>query len=184
MKLPHVHIEPAALRHEPQFLAGVRRSRELHRPWGPTPASSEQYRRMVDMSQGDSQRAYLLFSDEVELVGVVTISQIVRGPFCSGYLGYYAFVPHNGRGYLSSGLSQVVHLAFDKLRLHRLEANIQPKNMPSRKLVERLGFRLEGYSEKYLKIGGRWRDHERWALTKERWLMARRRQAGTMNRAQ
>ena len=60
-----------------------------------------------------------------ELAGAI-INEIVRGSFQLGYLGYYAFVPHNGRGYMTTGLRAVVSRAFRKLRLHRLEANIQP----------------------------------------------------------
>jgi ribosomal-protein-alanine N-acetyltransferase len=104
-----------------------------------------------------------------ELAGVVNVSEIVRGQFCSGYLGYYAFVPNDGCGYMLAGMTKVIRLAFGKHRLHRLEANIQPGNTRSIELVQTLGFRLEGYSQKYLKIGGRWRDHERWALTAEVW---------------
>ena len=63
----------------------------------------------------------------------------------------------------------MVSRAFRELRLHRLEANIQPDNEPSRRLVQRLGFRNEGFSPRYLKVAGRWRDHERWALTVEEW---------------
>ena len=103
------------------------------------------------------------------LAGVININEIVRGRFCSGYLGYYALVPHNGRGYMKRGLRAVISEAFGKHKLHRLEANIQPDNEISRCLVQRLGFRLEGFSPRYLKIAGRWRDHERWALTAEEW---------------
>jgi ribosomal-protein-alanine N-acetyltransferase len=90
-----------------------------------------------------------------ELAGVINIHEIVRGTFCSGYLGYYAFVPHNGCGYMTRGLRAVVSQAFRTLRLHRLEANIQPDNESSRHLIQRLGFRQEGVSPRYLKVAGR-----------------------------
>jgi ribosomal-protein-alanine N-acetyltransferase len=107
------------------------------------------------------------------IVGVVNVSEIVRAAFQSAYLGYYAFRPHAGQGYMTEGLALVLRHAFRSLRLHRLEANIQPGNQPSRALVHGLGFRKEGFSPRYLKIGGRWRDHERWAIVRERWIPAR-----------
>ncbi len=67
----------------------------------------------------------------------------------------------------------MIQLAFREYRLHRLEANIQPDNAPSIALVRGLGFELEGYSPRYLKIGGRWRDHERWAIRSETWRARR-----------
>jgi [ribosomal protein S5]-alanine N-acetyltransferase len=99
-----------------------------------------------------------------ELVGVVNISEIVHGAFRSGYLGYYAFAPYAEHGLMTEGLALVVDDAFHRLRLHRLEANIQPGNTASLGLVRRLDFRHEGFSLRYLKIRGRWRDHERWAV--------------------
>ena len=104
-----------------------------------------------------------------DLIGVVNIDSIVRGAFQSGYLGYYGFIPHVGLGLMREGLSQVVSRAFRELKLHRLEANIQPENERSIALVRGLGFRLEGFSPKYLKVCGRWRDHERWAILAEEW---------------
>jgi len=112
---------------------------------------------------------YWVRTEEGELAGVINISEIVRGSFKSGYLGYYAFSPHDGHGYMSRGLHAVLREVFQVHRLHRLEANIQPGNEASRRLVRRLGFRCEGFSPKYLKISGGWRDHERWALTVEDW---------------
>ena len=105
-----------------------------------------------------------------ELAGVINLSEIVRGSFQSAYLGYYAFLPHDRQGHMARGLRSVLREVFRGLRLHRVEANVQPGNVASRRLVRRLGFRREGYSPRYLKVGGRWRDHERWALTIEDWL--------------
>ena len=102
-------------------------------------------------------------------MGVINVNEIVRGHFRSAYLGYYAFVSLAGRGYMSEGLALALRWAFGELRLHRVEANIQPANEASRALVRRLGFRREGFSRRYLKITGRWRDHERWALLAEDW---------------
>lgn len=108
-------------------------------------------------------------ADTGDLVGLINISEIVRGAFRSGYLGYYVFAPYQRQGFMLPGLSAAIARAFRKHGLHRLEANIQPGNRASIALVKRLGFRREGFSPRYLKIGGRWRDHERWALTVEDW---------------
>ena len=110
--------------------------------------------------------------DTDALVGFIEITQIVRGSFSSAYLGYYAFSPHAGQGFMKDGLQQAVRLAFNRLGLHRLEANIQPENFASIQLVKACGFAKEGYSPRYLKIAGRWRDHERWTILAEEWLAA------------
>ena len=109
---------------------------------------------------------------------MINVSEIVRGAVQSAYLGYYAFVPHAGRGHMTEGLALALRWAFGTLRLHGVEANIQPDNEPSRALVRRLGFRREGFSARYLKIAGRWRDHERWALVADDWRRQRREHAG------
>ena len=70
---------------------------------------------------------------------------------------------------MKKGMKLLLSYIFQKTKLHRLEANIQPENIPSIKLVEKLGFRKEGYSPRYLKINDVWCDHERWAITKEDW---------------
>jgi len=108
------------------------------------------------------------------IVGGININEIVRGVFRSGYLGYQIGAPHARQGYMTEALALVLREAFGPLRLHRVEANIQPGNRASIGLVRRAGFRLEGLSRRYLKIGGRWRDHERWALTAEDWRRRRR----------
>ncbi len=161
-----VLVEPAA-HHEAEFLAAVVRSRRLHARWVTPPGTAEQFRRFVSRLSDPSHRGHLVFTERGDLVGVAVISEMVRGGFQSGYLGYYAFEPWAGRGCMRAALDQVIGLAFGTYALHRLEANIQPENLRSRALIESLGFRCEGFSPRYLKIRGRWRDHERWALTAE-----------------
>jgi len=156
---------------EAAFLAAVRASRSLHKPWVQPPSSSAAFRRYLARVEDPSHAAFLIWKRGPDggLVGVVNISEIVLGPFRSAYLGYYAFEPFAGRGLMRMGFELVLAKAFRKLKLHRLEANIQPANHASRRLVKRLGFTREGLSPRYLKIAGRWRDHERWALLSDEW---------------
>jgi len=155
-----------------EFLAAVARSRKLHRHWAEPPRTAKAFDAYLDRLRKPSHVGYWVRTAANELAGVININEIVRGKFLSGYLGYYAFVPHNGRGYMTTALTAVISRAFRSLRLHRLEAHIQPDNEASRRLVERLGFRYEGFSPRYLKIAGQWRDHERWAVIAEEWLRA------------
>ena len=162
-------LEIPSKRRRSEFLAAVRRSRKLHGHWASPPRTAETFNKSLERFASKAHVGYWVLTEADELAGAININEIVRGRFRSGYLGYYAFAPHNGRGYMTKGLRAVVSRAFRQLRLHRLEANIQPDNEASRRLVKRLGFKLEGYSPRYLKIAGKWRDHERWAVTAENW---------------
>ncbi|KVV50046.1 phosphinothricin acetyltransferase [Burkholderia cepacia] len=98
------------------------------------------------------------------VVGVVNLNEIVGGVFQSAYLGYYGMVALSRKGLMTDAMRAAIGVAFGELGLHRLEANIQPGNHASIALVRRLGFTKEGFSPRYLRIDGAWRDHERWAL--------------------
>lgn len=162
-------LEKPSLRRQDEFLAAVARSRKLHRHWANPPSSASAFKEHLKRLRSGRHIMHWVCTEDGELAGAININEIVRGVFGSGYLGYYAFVPHNGRGYMKSGLRAVLKDAFLRQQLHRLEANIQPDNEISRQLVQRCGFRLEGFSPRYLKLAGRWRDHERWAITIEGW---------------
>jgi len=165
----HQILERPSLARRDEFLAAVARSRKLHRHWARPPETPAEFKASLARLQSGSHLGYWVCTENGELAGVININEIVRGVFRSGYLGYYAFVPHNGRGYMKRALRAVVAEAFRGQGLHRLEANIQPDNEASRRLVQQCGFRLEGFSPRYLKLAGRWRDHERWAITVEEW---------------
>ena len=165
-----IRLEVPTARHAEELIAAVRRSGPLHGGWiTNAPATREQYRAFLRYSRMPSRVSRFVRIEGEDLAGVVNISEIVLGSFRSAYLSYYALEPHQRRGYMRAGVSAMIQLAFREHRLHRLEANIQPENAPSIALVRGLGFELEGYSPRYLKIGGRWRDHERWAIRSEDW---------------
>ena len=168
-----VRIRSLGPQDEREFLASVRRSQALHRPWVAPPRSRAGFRAYVAQGRRPScLRFAVCLRETAEIVGIVSVSEIVRGCFDSAYLGYYAFSPYAGSGLMEEGLRLVIHHAFRVLGLHRLEANVQPANRRSLRLVRRLGFRKEGLSPKYLKIAGRWQDHERWAILADEWRAA------------
>ena len=167
---PQIEVRPATLGDQDAFIAATIASTELHAGWIDPPRTPEAYAELIRRAEQPNRFQYLVIAQpEGGIAGTVTIGDIIRGNFQSAHLGYTAFVPYAGRGLMTAGLAAVVDRAFTEHRLHRVEANIQPGNKPSAALVRRLGFRLEGFSPRYLGVGGEWRDHDRWAITSEEW---------------
>lgn len=162
------------------FVTAAKASRSLHGAWVRPPDSVEKFRDRFPRRGDDAQRVALVAVRTADgaLLGAFNLSEIVRGPLQQAYLGYYAFAPHAGHGYMREAMQQVLRHAFHVLKLHRIEANIQPDNAPSIALVGVSGFSKEGFSPRYLKIGGRWRDHERWAINSDAWEKQRHRTPG------
>lgn len=167
---PGVSIRSPVEADRTEFLAAMRASRRLHRPWLAAITTDEGFDALLERAGSDRYEPLLVFREpDGAIVGFFNISEIVRGGFQSAYLGYGVAAAYAGRGYMSAGLELVLAHAFEELGLHRLEANIQPGNRPSIALVRRAGFQREGFSERYLLIDGHWRDHERWAIRAEQW---------------
>ena len=106
---------------------------------------------------------------EGRLAGEMNVSAIQRGPFQNAYVGYWIDQRLAGQEYTPEALVVAMRFAFEQLRLHRLQIAIIPRNKPSRRVVEKLGLRLEGMAERYLEINGTWEDHLRYAITSEDW---------------
>jgi len=146
----------------------------VHHPWLSAPSTPEAVDQWLDRLESDRFEGFLVCAREDDaVVGVFNLSEIVLGSFRSAHTSYWAYAGHSGRGYMTEGFELLLRHVFRTMRLHRLEANIQPGNEASIALVRRAGFRREGFSPRYLKIGGRWRDHERWAITREDWIARR-----------
>jgi ribosomal-protein-alanine N-acetyltransferase len=157
------------------FIALNRASTRFHRGLVSSPTQPEQFASFLRRSRrADCACLFVCRVKDGAIVGSINLSQIFLGGFRSAYLGYYVGAKYAGEGYLTEAIDLMLQYAFENLKLHRLEANIQPGNIASIKLVKRAGFIREGFSRRYLKISGRWRDHERWAIIAEDWRSKRK----------
>ncbi len=155
------------------FLTLTTTNESFHHPWVYPATDTRRFRAYLDRIERGNACGFLVARCEDDaVVGVININDIILGGFRSGHLGYYGSAPYSRRGFMSAGLALVLDYAFTTLDLHRMEANIQPENEGSLALVRGLGFRKEGFSLGYLKIGGEWRDHERWAILAGEWFAA------------
>jgi len=105
--------------------------------------------------------------------GEVTLSSIQRGPFQSGFIGYWVDEALAGRGLVPEAVVVALQFAFEAISLHRVEISIIPRNRASRRVVEKLGIREEGVALRFLEIDGVWEDHVRYAITAEEWAERR-----------
>lgn len=158
-----------------------RASRALHEPWEPAPApgfdpfSDQGFDfALSTCNQPDRQRFLVFCADTQQLVAQIGLSQIFRGPFNSCVMGYWGSALTAGQGFVAAGVRHVVAHCFDDsptgLALHRVEANIIPENLASIRIARSAGMILEGFSPNYLQIAGSYRDHLRFAITRERWI--------------
>lgn len=161
-----------------EFIALNRASKRLHRGLASPPTQPDEFHALLKKCGNDDFVCFVVCRvEDGAIAGAIILSQIFRGGFQNAYLGYYVGAAYSRQGYMSEAIQLALKYAFENLRLHRLEANIQPGNDASIAMVKRAGFVREGYSKRYLKIGGRWRDHERWAIIAEDWKAKRRENA-------
>jgi [ribosomal protein S5]-alanine N-acetyltransferase len=157
-----------------EFIAAMVASAPFHRPWLVGVTNGAEYDALLDRVRDERfDPNFLCRIEDGAIVGFFNLGQIVRGPLQSAYLGYGAVAEYAGHGYMREGIELLLARAFTQLGLHRVEANIQPANERSLALARGAGFIREGFSERYLKVAGRWRDHERWAIRVEQWRAQR-----------
>ncbi len=111
------------------------------------------------ISGGTAMPLFLVRRDDQSLIGAITLDNIRRGPSQSATLGYWTGEPFARQGYMREAIEAVVHQAFTRLDLSRVEAACLPENAASRGLLEKTGFKYEGVAQSYLQIDGRWRTH-------------------------
>jgi len=175
---PRMVMRPMAAAEAPALAAFLRANRRFLEPWGPVREDSFYTTEATARRLGAEDREYragralplYLFSRAGgDLLGSVTLSSIVRGPFQSAFLGYKLAAAATGHGFMTEAVSRVVRIAFETLNLHRVEANVMPRNRPSRAVLDRCGFDEEGASREYLRINGRWEDHLHYVILNDAW---------------
>ena len=169
---------------EAEFLALARASRRLHAGWVRPPRTPDEFRHYLARADGEwaappsNVCRLVVGAADGALLGACNLNNLVWGGLRAGSLGYYAFAASAGRGYVREAVALLLTEGFRHFGLHRVEAAVQPGNEASLRLVRALGFRHEGTSPRYLLLGGRWRDHERWAIHQEEWRPGAARRAG------
>ncbi len=168
MRGESVLLRPPALADFPQWSALRAESRKFLAPWEPIWPSDELtklgFRRRIrryqrEMRDGTGYPYFILAREGDVLLGGLTLSQVQRGVTQSASLGYWMGEAYAGRGYMTDAVRTVLRFAFHNLHLHRVEAACLPHNTASIRLLEKVGFRREGYARSYLCIDGRWQDH-------------------------
>ncbi len=149
--------------------SGLRRqSEEFLTPWEPVWSGDHLSRKgfanrvywaQRSISNGAAVPLFLIRREDEQLLGAITLDTIRRGPAQAGSLGYWIGLPHARQGYMREAIEGMVHYAFERLDLSRVEAACLPENTASRALLEKCGFKYEGVAQSYLQINGRWRTH-------------------------
>ncbi len=143
-------------------------SRDYLEPWEPAWAANHLTRRAFlqrvswakrSIRDGSAFPLFLIRRQDRLLLGAITLDNVRRGPSQSAVLGYWTGEPYARQGYMREAISAVVHHAFTKLDLSRVEAACLPENIASRGVLEKSGFKYEGVAQSYLEINGRWRNH-------------------------
>jgi [ribosomal protein S5]-alanine N-acetyltransferase len=165
-----VFLRYVALEDFDEMMQMFRESSEFYKGLINPPLDRKSFQIYVERNETETNECFVICrKTDAKIVGAINLSQIFRKAFQNAYLGYSLGVKYTGKGYMTEAINLILKYAFNSVKLHRLEANIQPHNTASIEVVKRCGFSKEGFSPKYLKVSGKWRDHERWAIIKEDW---------------
>lgn len=173
-----IMLRPLRMRDAPAWIESRQRNIEWLRPWEATPpggpttfgASAPVFTAMTRRLRSDARHGKALpFAIVVDgdFAGQINVAGIVHGSMDSAHIGYWVDQRFAGRGVMPTSVALVVDHCFTAAGLHRIEVNIRPENVASRRVVEKLGFRDEGVRERFLHISGAWRDHLTFALVAE-----------------
>jgi ribosomal-protein-alanine N-acetyltransferase len=181
---PRVTLRPPRAADYNDWATLRRQSRDFLKPFEPRWSETDLTRRVFlsrlkrsrEEARQGTDYAFFIFrrgTGNETLVGGLTLSNVRRRAAQYVTLGYWMGKDFVGQGLMTEAVGAVIPFAFDTLGLHRIHAAFLPTNTASRRVLEKNGFREEGYAENYLQIDGRWCDHVLFGLTRERYEAAR-----------
>jgi ribosomal-protein-alanine N-acetyltransferase len=174
-------LRPPRTSDVPEMRRALRKNDAHLRPWSVAPAVGEDptsltsVSRLVLRHRGEWKRgqSHVLLvtprEDERSIIGRVALGGVLRGAFQNAYLGYWIDSDHQGRGLMTEAVRAATAFAFGDATLHRVQAAVMPRNVASQRVLEKVGYRREGFCERYLCIAGSWEDHVIFAVTAEEW---------------
>ncbi len=170
MKTARLFLRPAQMEDAEKLEKFYQENHTHFSPWE-SPfknVAAQLYQWACEEVEGTAVRL-LLFTPEEEIIGLCNFTQIFRGPFQACYLGYKIGERYEGQGLMFEALVEAIPYVFEERNLHRIMANYMPSNTRSARLLERLGFQIEGLAKNYLFINGKWEDHVLTSLINPDW---------------
>lgn len=176
---PRLVLRPPRTNDVGEIRRVLRHNHEHLKPWNPAPPPGDDPTSITEVSKtvlrqrrewkrGSSFIFMVAHRDEpARFIGKIALNGVMRGAMYGAYLGYWMDVDHQGKGMVTEAIDAVLDFAFGPAGLHRVQAAIMPRNARSLRVIEKLGFRREGYAERYLQIAGHWEDHILFAKTRE-----------------
>ncbi|MBS1537177.1 MAG: GNAT family N-acetyltransferase [Bacteroidetes bacterium] len=171
---PNTYITLLESEHIQQLTEYYTRNINYHKEWSPFPPpkfftaefQQEKFTTYKVLHNVGIEYRFVILAEEL-IIGTISLNAIERGVFQNGRFGYSMDENYAGKGIMTSAIQSIIRFAFSELGLHRLEANIMPRNISSRRVLEKCGFQKFGFSPQYLRINNTWEDHDNYMILSE-----------------
>lgn len=172
-----LYLKTVSAEYAEAVLNFLQKNKDFHKEWDPdygddffTLYGQHNFLKKAgeEICRGNRLLLWIFKKENHRLIGYINFSSIIRGFFQSCFLGYKLDKDEINRGFMTEALNGAIEYLFSEWKLHRIEANVMPRNKRSLRVLEKLGFENEGYARKYLQINQVWEDHIHMVLLNEK----------------